>query len=63
MITAARIWAAFFMRGILHTEVFNTFVENAVQNQQSTCVSGSLRNASTLCTEVSAGTFVEYFRK
>src|ERR1700692_2083300 len=45
-------------RGILRTEVFNTFVENAVEKHLSTFLSDSPRDASTLCTEASAGTFV-----
>jgi hypothetical protein len=64
------MWAAlFFYRpriyraGIPRTEVFNTFVENTVQNHQSVDVSGSLSDASTLCTEVSAGTFVAHLGK
>jgi hypothetical protein len=52
--------------GILWTEVFNMFVENAVEKVQSANLSASLRVASTLCTEAGAGTFVlrlraEYF--
>jgi hypothetical protein len=34
------------------------FVENAVEKNQRTCVSDSPRDASTLCTEAGAGTFV-----
>jgi hypothetical protein len=45
-------------RGTLRAEVFNTFVENAVENGRSTFLSDSPRDASTLCTEASAGTFV-----
>jgi 23S rRNA (cytidine1920-2'-O)/16S rRNA (cytidine1409-2'-O)-methyltransferase len=38
-------------------KVFNTFVENSVENRHSISVSDSLRDASTLCTAASAGTF------
>ncbi len=44
--------------GTLRAEVFNTFVENAVEKGRSTFVSDSPRDASTLCTEAGAGTFV-----
>ena len=37
---------------------FNTFVENAVEKGQSIFLSGSARDALTLCTEAGAGTFV-----
>jgi 23S rRNA (cytidine1920-2'-O)/16S rRNA (cytidine1409-2'-O)-methyltransferase len=37
--------------------VFNIFVENSVENRQSTILSDSPRDALTLCTEPSAGTF------
>jgi hypothetical protein len=40
--------------GIRLTEVFNTFVENAVEKRQSTAVSDSPRDALTLCTAGSA---------
>jgi hypothetical protein len=58
-------WAAFLLKlkdaldrlGIPLTEVFNIFVENSVENGQSTFVSDSSSNASTLCTEASAGIF------
>jgi hypothetical protein len=49
---------SFVTRGILWAEVFNMFVENSVQNRQSTSVSDSASDASTFCTGVSAGTFV-----
>jgi 23S rRNA (cytidine1920-2'-O)/16S rRNA (cytidine1409-2'-O)-methyltransferase len=41
----------------LVAEVFNTFVENSVENRHSISVSDSPRDASTLCTAASAGTF------
>jgi hypothetical protein len=40
------------------TEVFNMFVENLVEKGHSIFVSDSLGDASALCTEASAGTFV-----
>jgi len=46
------------MVGILQAEVFNMFVENAVEKPRSTFVSDSPRDASTHCTEAGAGTFV-----
>ncbi len=48
----------FKRRGILRTEVFNTFVENAVEKGMNASVSDLSRVASTHCTEASAGTFV-----
>jgi 23S rRNA (cytidine1920-2'-O)/16S rRNA (cytidine1409-2'-O)-methyltransferase len=42
----------------LDAEVFNTFVENSVEKGHSIFVSDSVRDASTLCTEAGAGTFV-----
>jgi len=45
-------------RSILLTEVFNTFVENAVEKGLNTSVSDSSRDGSTHCTEAGAGTFV-----
>jgi hypothetical protein len=44
--------------GISRAEVFNMFVENLVEKVQSTFVSDSPRDASTLCTDARAGTFV-----
>lgn len=44
--------------GILLAEVFNMFVENAVEKDRSDSVSGSWRDASAVCTGVRAGTFV-----
>jgi hypothetical protein len=43
-------------------EVFNTTVENSVENKDRIPVSASAGNASTFCTEVSAGTFVAWLR-
>jgi hypothetical protein len=34
------------------------FVENAVEKNERTCVSDSPSDASTLCTDAGAGTFV-----
>jgi hypothetical protein len=48
----------FFVAG-----VFNIFVENLVENRHSIRVSDSLRDASALCTEAGAGTFVVRFTK
>jgi hypothetical protein len=45
-------------QGIPRAEVFNTFVENAVEKPQSIFVSDSPEDASTLCTGAGAGTFV-----
>jgi hypothetical protein len=39
-------------------EVFNMFVENSVEKGHSILVSDSTKDASTLCTGASAGTFV-----
>jgi 23S rRNA (cytidine1920-2'-O)/16S rRNA (cytidine1409-2'-O)-methyltransferase len=50
--------AAFFNARALDAEVFNTFVENSVEKGHSIFVSDSVRDASTLCTEAGAGTFV-----
>ena len=50
--------AAFFNVLGLDAEVFNTFVENSVEKGHSIFVSDSVRDASTLCTEAGAGTFV-----
>jgi hypothetical protein len=51
--------SGFLMRiGILETEVFNTFVENAVEKRSAFPLNHSARNASTHCTEARAGTFV-----
>jgi hypothetical protein len=63
---AALDWAAFVVGATVwaclsrtqRTEVFNIFVENLVEKGRSIVVSGSLRDALTLCTEASAGTFV-----
>jgi hypothetical protein len=44
--------------GILQAEVFNMFVENAVEKGRSNFVSDSVRDASALCTEAGAATFV-----
>jgi hypothetical protein len=44
--------------GILETEVFNTFVENAVEKRSGFLVNHSASDASTDCTEARAGTFV-----
>jgi hypothetical protein len=58
-IEAALLWAAFvLLHGSLPAEVFNTFVENAVQNALSIGVSDLASAASAFCTGVSAGTFV-----
>ena len=59
-VEAALAWAAFFFEGFINSraKVFNTFVENAVQNEQTTVVSDSPSIASAFCTGVSAGTFV-----
>jgi hypothetical protein len=43
---------------ILRTEVFNTFVENAVENGLHADVSGSSRDGLAHCTEAGARTFV-----
>ena len=43
---------------IPRTTVFNTFVENSVQNRQSTFVSDSPSDASAFCTRAGAGTLV-----
>jgi hypothetical protein len=42
----------------LSPQVFNMFVENSVENRQSTFVTDSSTDASTLCTEAGAGTLV-----
>jgi len=47
-----------FVSGILRAEVFNMFVENAVEKNCSVGVTDSPSDASTFCTEASAGTFV-----
>ena len=46
------------MSRILWTEVFNTFVENAVEKVHCAGVSDALKDASTLCTGVVATTLV-----
>lgn len=53
----------FFAVCILRPEVFNTFVENAVEKGQSSDVNGSLELALTLCTRVRASTKVVDARK
>jgi len=45
---------------MLRAEVFNMLVENSVEKGHSTFVSGSSRDASTLCTGAGAGTSVVY---
>jgi hypothetical protein len=43
---------------LVASEVFNMFVENSVDKPGGISVSDSLSDASTLCTEASAGTSV-----
>jgi hypothetical protein len=44
------------LRNYLSTEVFNTFVENAVEKRLPVDVNGSSSDGSALCTGVVAGT-------
>jgi hypothetical protein len=44
--------------GNRRAEVFNMFVDKLVEKPRSIFVSDSLKDASTLCTAVGAGTFV-----
>jgi 23S rRNA (cytidine1920-2'-O)/16S rRNA (cytidine1409-2'-O)-methyltransferase len=46
------------INAFLSPQVFNMFVENSVENRQSTFVTDSSPDASTHCTEACAGTFV-----
>jgi hypothetical protein len=60
---AAQSRAAFLLlflliNAFLSPQVFNMFVENSVEKRQSTFVTDSSTDASTLCTEAGAGTFV-----
>ena len=49
------------LQRILRTRVFNTFVENAVENERGVVLTVSARDASALCTEGSASTLEQTF--
>jgi len=55
---AAFIGRLFFWAGISRAEVFNMFVENLVEKEESVSVTGSLCDALAVCTRAGAGTFV-----
>jgi hypothetical protein len=60
---AAQVWAVFFLTCcIWRAEVFNTFVENAVEKRRSSFVTDSMTRALAFCTGVVAGTLVVLLR-